>query len=86
MASRAADCNGIESAQREERNISDALRGEIIDEGVIVPACHVIKILDANCLGHGLRLSELFGSNVAQTDVADEPLTLELGEQIGDLP
>jgi len=41
---------------------------------------HVVKILNANYLRDGLSLGQLFGGNVAQADVADESLTLELGK------
>ena len=41
---------------------------------------HVIEILDANYLCNGLRLRQLSGPYVAQTDVANEPLTLEFSE------
>lgn len=42
--------------------------------------CHVVGILDAHYLCNALSLSQLLGSNVAQTDVTDQSLTLELGE------
>ena len=42
---------------------------------------HVIKILDANDLRNGLSLRQLFGSNVAQTNVPDETFSLEFCER-----
>jgi len=41
---------------------------------------HVVEILHAHDLGKGLGLSELSGGDVAQTDMADQPLTFKLGE------
>src|SRR5262249_41049971 len=60
-----------------KRNIGYALRGKVNDEAIVFPLCHVVEILHANYLGDGLSLSQLLGSNVAQTDLTDQPLTLE---------
>src|ERR1700746_3923322 len=69
-----------EPSQRKKRNISDPLRGEDLDEGVILPLCHVVEVLHADDLGDRLCLSYLLRCYVAQTDMPDQPLPLELCE------
>src|SRR5579872_3449387 len=76
----------VEPTEWKERHIGDALRGKVIDESIVVPVCHVVEILHAYDLGNGLSLSELRGTDVAQTDVADQPLTFKLGEHTQWLP
>src|SRR5258705_5018584 len=68
------------ASQREKRNVSYALRGKVNDEAVIFPVCHIVEVLNAHYLCHGLSLSQLPGSNVAQTDMTDQSLTLEFRE------
>src|SRR5579872_470383 len=69
-----------EASEREKRNIRYPLRGQVIDESIVVPLGHVVEILHADNLGYGLRFSELLGRNVAQTDMPDQSLTLEVDE------
>jgi len=70
-----------EASEREKRNIRYPLRGQVIDESIVVPLGHVVEILHADNLRHGLRFGQLLGRNVAQADVTDQPLTLELDER-----
>src|SRR5262245_22785572 len=70
-----------ESTQGEERNVSDALPCESIDESIVSALCHVVEVLDANDLSDFLSFLELPGSDVAQTDVANQSLALQIGER-----
>lgn len=56
------------------------MRGKVIDESIVAPACHIVEILDANDFRNALSLLELFGSHVAKTDMADESLSFEFSE------
>src|SRR5579871_74888 len=69
-----------EPSQREKWNISDPLRGEVANEDIIPPLCHVVEVLYADDLRDRLRLSYLLRCYVAQTDMTDESLSLELNE------
>src|ERR1700756_3953522 len=71
---------GSEASEREKRNIRYPLRGQVIDESIVVPLGHVVEILHADNLCYGLRFGQLLGRNVAQTDMPDQSLTLEFGE------
>src|SRR5262249_25423472 len=68
------------ASQREKRNIRDALRSEGINEGVVFPLRHVIEVLHANYVCNFLSFRELSRSNVAQTDMTNEPFTFEFIE------
>ena len=50
-----------EAAEREERDVGDALRGEVVDEGVVRAMGDVVEVLDADDFGDGLRLGQLRG-------------------------
>src|SRR5271168_196838 len=69
-----------ETSQREERDISDALLGQNIDESIVSALRDVVEVLDANDLRDFPSFLELPWSDVAETDVANQPLTLQLGE------
>src|ERR1700756_4159012 len=71
---------GSETSQREKRNIRYTLRSQGIDESIVVPLGHVVKVLHADNLCYGLPFGQLLGSNVAQTDMPDQSLALEFGE------
>ena len=62
-----------EAAQREERHVRHALPGQLVDERVIAAVREVIVVLHADDLGDGLRLRQLFGRDVAEADVPDQP-------------
>ena len=50
---------------------------------------HVVEVLHAHDLGDRLRLGQLGSSDVAQADVADQTLALEVGQYshlLGDGP
>src|SRR5215468_1829552 len=69
-----------ESSKGEERNVSYALFGEGIDEGVVFTLRHVVEVLDANDLGDLLSFFELSGRDVAKADVTNQSLALKIGK------
>ena len=69
-----------EPAEREERHVSDALSGQVVDQGVVVAVGQVVVVLHAHDVGDRLRLDHLGGRDVAQADVADQPLVPEVGQ------
>ncbi len=78
-----------EPAEREERHVGDALPGQVVDQGVVVAVGQVVVVLHAHDVGDRLRLGHLGGRDVAQADVADQPLALEVGQHrhlLGDGP
>ena len=78
-----------EPAEREERHVRDALPGQVVDQGVVVAVGQVVVVLHAHDVGDRLRLGHLGGRDVAQADVADQPLALEVGQHrhlLGDGP
>src|SRR5580698_3040185 len=70
-----------ESAQREEGYIRNSLRGEFVHKGTIISLGDIEKVLYADDLRDLLRLSQLLTRDVAETEVLDQPLTLEFGER-----
>jgi len=56
------------------------LPGEVFDEVVIVSVRDVIKVLHTDYLCNSLTLSQLLGTDITQTDVTNQSLTLEFGE------
>src|SRR5690349_17621782 len=81
-------CGGVECrrlqwsepSQREKRNISDPLRGEVVDGRIIIPLCHVVEVLHADDLHDRPRLSHLLRCYVAETDMTNESLSLQLSQ------
>src|ERR1700722_4035462 len=69
-----------EPAQREERHISDALLREIINKAIVTSLGYVVQVLHADDVRNFLRLGQLFGTHIAQPEMANQSLTLELGE------
>src|SRR5579862_8802216 len=69
-----------ESSQREEWDISDALLRESIYEGIVIAMCQIVEVLHANNLGNSLTFLQLPGSDVAEADMTNQPLMLQLGE------
>src|SRR5262249_42468327 len=69
-----------EASQREERDVSDALLGKGIDEGVVFALGDVVKVLDANDFGNFLSFCELPRSDVAEADVLNQFLTFHIGK------
>src|SRR6202008_2490731 len=66
-----------ESSQREKRDVRSPLLREDVDEGVVLTLGHVIEVLDADDLRDSLPVSELPGSHVAETDMPNQPLSLQ---------
>ncbi len=78
-----------EPAEREERHVRDALPGQVVDQGVVVAVGQVVVVLHAHDIGDRLRLGHLGGRDVAQADVADQPLAPEVRQHrhlLGDGP
>ena len=72
------DCNGLNPPQGKERHVRDSLAGKIIDEGVIVSVCDIVKILHADDLGYSLTLSQLLGAYATQTEMVNLPVITKL--------
>src|SRR5262249_34341793 len=66
------------SSEREERHIRYALRCKLVHKGIIVPLSDVEKVLDADDRSDLPRLRELPGRDIAQTEMTDQSLTLEV--------
>ena len=69
-----------EAAEREERYERDALLGARIDERVVLTVRDVVQVLDAHDGRHRLRLGEVPLGHVAEPEVADLALLLQLDE------
>src|SRR5271165_3055830 len=67
-----------EASQREERHISNALTRKVVDKAVVRPVRNVVEVLHADDLGNRLPLRQLSGTDVAQTQMANQSLTLQL--------
>src|SRR5215469_13353207 len=67
-----------EPSQREKRHISDTLPRESVDKGIVAAVCDVVEVLDTNDLRDSLSLLELPGGNVAETDVTNQSLMLQV--------
>ena len=70
-----------EAAEREEGHIGDANLPELVDQRVVVAMDEVVVVLHASHLGDAARLHDLGGGDVAQPELADQPLSLELGQR-----
>ena len=70
-----------EAAEREEGHIGDAAARQFVDQSVVVAMDEVVVVLHADDLGDAARLLELAGGHVAQSEVSDQALPLELGER-----
>ncbi len=57
-----------------------ALRCEVINEGVIGPACHVVEVVHADYLGYALSLRQLRGTDSTEAKMMNQPLVLEFGQ------
>jgi hypothetical protein len=53
---------------------------ESIYEGIVIAMCQIVEVLDANDFCDSLTFLQLPGSDVAEADVTNQPLTLQLGE------
>src|ERR1051325_4510078 len=69
-----------EPSQREERHVRYSFLRQSLKERVIVSVCHVVEVLNANDLRDSLRLFPLPGCDVAETEMANQPLTLQFGQ------
>ncbi len=66
-----------EATEREERNVGDAARRELIDERVVATVCQVVEVLDADDLGELTPFGDLGRCDVAEADMADEASPLK---------
>jgi hypothetical protein len=76
-ASSADDCNGLNPPSGK---IGYALHHEFTDEAVVVSVCQVVQVLHTDYLCDCLSLRQLLGTDVAQTEMPDQSLTLEFGK------
>lgn len=59
----------IEPAERKERHIGDAVAGQFVDQGIVVPMRQIVLVLHADDLGDPTSFRHLLGRDVAQPDV-----------------
>ena len=69
-----------ESPKREEGHIGDAAARQFIDQRVVLAMHEVVMVLHADDLGDAVRLFELARGHVAQAELSDQALPLELGQ------
>src|SRR5690606_31626977 len=68
-------------AEREEGHVGDAVRGELVDEAVVVAVGEVVHVLHALDPGDGPRLGHLLRRGVADAQMPDEALPLQFHER-----
>ncbi|EAU69609.1 hypothetical protein STIAU_2984 [Stigmatella aurantiaca DW4/3-1] len=71
---------GGESAEWEERHVGDAVARKAVDQGIVGPMRQIVLVLHADDGGDPASLRDLRGGDVAQADVAHQPLLLEPGQ------
>jgi hypothetical protein len=81
-AERASDCRGGESAEGEEQDVGDPRRREPVDERVVRPVRQVVHVLHRDDRGDRLRLGDLAGRGVADAEVPDHALPLQVDERL----
>ncbi len=69
-----------EAAEREERHIGDALLAECVDQAIVVAVHQVVVVLHADYRRDALRLGNLPGGDVADAEMANQTLLLQLGQ------
>ena len=67
-----------EAPEREERNVGDPGRREVVDERVVRPVREVVRVLDADDLRDPPPLGDLPGRHVAEPDPAHQTLALKI--------
>src|ERR1051325_3291075 len=67
-----------EASQRKERHIGYASTCKVVDKAIVMPVRHVVEVLYADNFGNRLRLGQLIAIDVAQTEMTDQSLTLQL--------
>jgi hypothetical protein len=78
---RVEDCCGLKSPERELRHVGDTLSSELVDQGVIGPMGEVVVVLDAGDLADLAPLRDLRPRDVAEADVPDQALLLQLRQR-----
>ena len=84
------ECVGLqwsEAAEREVGHVGNALRGEGVDQVIVLPVGDVVEVLHAHNRRDGLCFDDLLGGDGADTEVLDQSLVLQLrkyGEWFGD--
>src|SRR6266481_3991771 len=66
-----------EASQRKERHIGYASTCKVIDKPVVMPVRDVVQVLHADNLRNSLSLRQLTRTDVAQTEMTNQSLTLE---------
>ena len=74
------DCSGVKPPQREIGHVRDALGGQRINQAVVMAAGDIIQVLHAHDRSDPTAFRNLRGGDVAETEVADQALLLQLGE------
>ncbi len=69
-----------EPAERKVRHVGDAVAGELVDQGVVGPLRQVVMVLHADDFAEPASLGDLRRRDMAEPDVAHQPLALQLGE------
>ena len=70
----------VETAERKERYVDYTSLRQIVDESIVVSVCNIVEILHTHDLRRVLCLGQLLSRDIAQSDMANQPLALELDE------
>jgi hypothetical protein len=69
-----------EAAERKERHVRYLIAVERVDQLIVVPLNEIVEILDADDIADAATFSHLRRGNMAQSDMADQPLPLQIGK------
>jgi len=70
-----------ETAQRKERNITDALPRKFIDQRIIIAMDQIVVVLHAHYFGDPLGLRHLRRGDIAEAQMPDQSLSLQIGQR-----
>src|SRR6202043_2760727 len=70
-----------EAAEREKWHVGDMLRGELVDQSIVVAMSEIVLVLYTHDIGDVASFVDLCGRHIAQTQMADEALPLKAGER-----
>ena len=79
-ASSSGDCRGRKPPSGKKGNIGNPLFRQRVDEWVVLAMGKIVMVLHAHDLGDRLRLDELPLRDIAETNMADQALGLEVGQ------
>jgi hypothetical protein len=74
------DCSGVKPPSGEERHIGSAIAGEIVDQNIVVTMREIVQVLHADDLADPAAFGDLRWRDIAQADMADQPLALKFGQ------